>query len=72
MRDLLQLWLWQGKEILQAEQGGTAERPPGKWLTSWLKKGSSLRMAPSEDWLGWQRSWLLGQAEEAVTLTGDG
>ena len=44
--------LWQDEEMLQAEQGSTAERPPGERQAGWLVRGSSLGMAPSEEWLG--------------------
>ena len=48
-------------------QSRAAERPPGERLTGWLTKGKLLEDGfPLKFWLGWKRSWLLRQAEEAV------
>ena len=62
-KNLLQLW--QDEEMLQAEQGSReASRGAADWLAD---EGKLLEDGfPLKFWLGWKRSWLLRQAEEAV------
>ena len=55
--------------MLQAEQGSReASRGAADWLADWLAdEGKLLEDGfPLKFWLGWKRSWLLRQAEEAV------